>query len=78
MRCSPRAIATASAIRSRKSCNATRNSGAALLRSDQDGAILVEMDAQGLRVERYRDTHRRYWMHSPRPYPDSAPDLKVN
>lgn len=41
------------------------DSGAELLRSDEDGAILVEMDAQGLRVERYRRTHRRYWTHSP-------------
>ncbi|MGA7749706.1 MAG: DNA internalization-related competence protein ComEC/Rec2 [Gallionella sp.] len=41
------------------------HSGAELLRSDQDGAILVEMDAQGLQVERYRKTHRRYWTHLP-------------
>ena len=53
-------------------------SGAELLRSDRDGAILVDMDAQGLRVERYRDTHRRYWMHSPRTYPDSASDVTAN
>src|SRR5574340_1108369 len=39
------------------------DSGAELLRSDEDGAILVEMDAQGLQVERYRRTHRRYWTH---------------
>ena len=43
------------------------HSGAELLRSDEDGAILVEMDAQGLQVERYRKTHRRYWTHSPQP-----------
>ena len=42
------------------------DSGAELLRSDEDGAILVEMNAQGLRVERYRKTHRRYWTHAPR------------
>jgi competence protein ComEC len=41
------------------------DSGAELLRSDEDGAILVEMDAQGLHVERYRKTHRRYWTHQP-------------
>ncbi len=41
------------------------HSGAELLRSDEDGAILVEMDARGLQVERYRKTHRRYWTHSP-------------
>lgn len=40
------------------------HSGAELLRSDEDGAILVEMNAQGLQVERYRKTHRRYWTHS--------------
>lgn len=37
------------------------DSGAEVLRSDQHGAILVNMDAQGLSVERYRQTHRRYW-----------------
>ncbi|MDZ4200734.1 MAG: DNA internalization-related competence protein ComEC/Rec2 [Gallionella sp.] len=41
------------------------DSGAQRLRSDQDGAILVEMDAQRLSVERYRVTHRRYWTHTP-------------
>ncbi len=41
------------------------DSGAELLRSDEDGAILVEMSAQGLQVERYRKTHRRYWTHTP-------------
>jgi competence protein ComEC len=39
------------------------DSGAELLRSDEDGAILVEMDAQDIQVERYRKTHRRYWTH---------------
>lgn len=39
------------------------DSGAQLLRSDGDGAILVEMDAQGIKVERYRKTHARYWQH---------------
>jgi competence protein ComEC len=43
------------------------DSGSTLLRSDEDGAILVEMNAQGLQVERYRKTHRRYWTHSPQP-----------
>lgn len=51
------------------------HSGAQLLRSDRDGAILVEMNAQGLHVERYRKTHRRYWMQ---PYPGSAPDVAAN
>ena len=40
------------------------DSGAQLLRSDEDGAILVNMTAQTLSVERYRKTHRRYWMDS--------------
>lgn len=39
------------------------DSGATLLRSDQDGAILVEMDAKGIKVERYRITHAHYWTH---------------
>jgi competence protein ComEC len=37
--------------------------GAEAMRSDEDGAILIEMDARGLQVERYRKTHRRYWTH---------------
>ena len=41
------------------------DSGAELLRSDEDGAILVEINAQGLQIERYRKTHRRYWAHAP-------------
>ncbi|MDD5301001.1 MAG: DNA internalization-related competence protein ComEC/Rec2 [Gallionella sp.] len=40
------------------------DSGAELLRSDEDGAILAEMNTQGLQVERYRKTHRRYWTHT--------------
>ncbi|MDP1942151.1 MAG: competence protein ComEC, partial [Gallionella sp.] len=43
------------------------DSGAQLLRSDRDGAILVEMNARELTVERYRKTHRRYWTHTPQP-----------
>jgi competence protein ComEC len=38
--------------------------GAQLLRSDSDGAIMVEMNSQGLQVESYRKSHRRYWMHN--------------
>lgn len=41
------------------------HSGAELLRSDEDGAVLIEMDAEGLQIERYRQTHKRYWTHSP-------------
>ncbi len=40
------------------------DSGAELLRSDENGAILVEMNAQSLQVECYRNTHRRYWTHT--------------
>lgn len=43
------------------------DSGAELLRSDEDGAIMVEMNGQGLTVERYRKTHRRYWTYVPSP-----------
>lgn len=43
------------------------DSGATLLRSDEDGAILVTMDAQGLAIECYRKTYRRYWTHLPKP-----------
>ena len=39
------------------------DSGATVLRSDQDGAILVDMNAQKLNIERYRQTHQRYWTH---------------
>ncbi|BBI99862.1 DNA internalization-related competence protein ComEC/Rec2 [Ferrigenium kumadai] len=41
------------------------DTGAQLLRSDEDGAILVEMDTRGIKVERYRKTHARYWQHHP-------------
>ncbi len=40
------------------------NNGAEILRSDTDGAILVDMNEQGLHLERYRTTHRRYWTHT--------------
>ncbi len=43
-----------------------REAGSELLRSDEDGAILVEMDAHGLQVERYRKTQMRYWTHASR------------
>jgi len=42
------------------------DSGAMLLRSDQDGAILVDMNADELRIERYRKTHQHYWTHHAR------------
>ena len=38
--------------------------GSELLRSDEDGAILVEMDAINLNIEQYRKTHARYWQQT--------------
>ncbi|MDD5180468.1 MAG: DNA internalization-related competence protein ComEC/Rec2, partial [Gallionellaceae bacterium] len=38
-----------------------RAAGSELLRSDEDGAIIVNMDAQDFSVERYRKSHARYW-----------------
>jgi competence protein ComEC len=38
--------------------------GAEILRSDTDGAVIVEMNGHDLSLERYRSTHRRYWTHS--------------
>ncbi|GAB4121748.1 MAG: DNA internalization-related competence protein ComEC/Rec2 [Sideroxydans sp.] len=35
---------------------------AQVLRSDRDGALLIEINARGLTLERYRQTHLRYWM----------------
>jgi competence protein ComEC len=36
--------------------------GIELARTDRDGAVRVELDAGVPKLERYRDTHRRYWM----------------
>jgi competence protein ComEC len=33
-----------------------------LSRSDADGAARIEVAGTALSIERYRDTHRRYWM----------------
>lgn len=41
-----------------------RDIGSELIRSDEDGAIIVNMDAAGLTTERYRKTHARYWYQS--------------
>ena len=43
------------------------DSGSTLLRSDADGAILVNMNAGGLEIKRYRKTHGRYWTHTMQP-----------
>ncbi|RFC39992.1 MAG: competence protein ComEC [Candidatus Nitrotoga sp. CP45] len=41
-----------------------RAMGSELLRSDKDGAIVVEMDTQNVSVERYRKSHARYWQQA--------------
>ena len=38
--------------------------GSELLYSAEDGAIVVDMDAENFTVERYRKTHARYWTHT--------------
>lgn len=35
--------------------------GSELLRSDEDGAVIVDMDANDFRIERWRKAHARYW-----------------
>jgi competence protein ComEC len=41
-----------------------RAAGSELLRSDTDGAIIVNMDARDFTVERYRKSHARYWQQA--------------
>ncbi len=36
--------------------------GIALPRTDRDGAVRIDVTSDALRLEYYRDTHRRYWM----------------
>ncbi len=50
------------------------DSGARLLRSDEDGAILVELDESGIQLTRYRKSHRRYWTHQPPHTPTRDPE----
>jgi competence protein ComEC len=38
-----------------------RATGSELLRSDEDGAVIVEMDKNDFKIERWRKTHARYW-----------------
>ena len=38
-----------------------RTAGSELFRSDEDGAILVEMDSNKISINRYRTIHKRYW-----------------
>jgi competence protein ComEC len=37
--------------------------GSEVLRSDDDGAVSIAMDAQVFGLERYRKSHARYWQH---------------
>ena len=41
-----------------------RRIGARIYRTDLDGALLLELSAAGVTVQRYRALYRRYW-HSP-------------
>lgn len=40
-----------------------RAAGSEILRSDEEGAVSIIMNAQLLSVERYRKSHKRYWQH---------------
>ncbi len=35
------------------------------LRSDEAGAVIINASASGIQLERFRETHRHYWTHSP-------------
>jgi competence protein ComEC len=39
--------------------------GSHILRSDRDGAITIDLEPAGIRLDAYRHSHRRYWTHSP-------------
>jgi competence protein ComEC len=38
-----------------------RDAGSTLVRSDRAGAVVVDMDGGSVRLQRWRDVHRRYW-----------------
>lgn len=40
-----------------------RAAGCEVLRSDEDGAVGIAMDAQNFNLESYRKSHARYWQH---------------
>ena len=40
-----------------------RTAGSEVLRSDEDGAVSITMDAQNFQLGRYRTTHARYWQN---------------
>jgi competence protein ComEC len=39
--------------------------GSHILRSDRDGAISIDLEPAGIRLDAYRHSHRRYWTHFP-------------
>lgn len=39
--------------------------GSHILRSDRDGAISIDLEPSGIRLDAYRHSHRRYWSHFP-------------
>ncbi|MBU1425066.1 MAG: DNA internalization-related competence protein ComEC/Rec2 [Gammaproteobacteria bacterium] len=45
-----------------------QTAGSKILRSDRDGAISIAMDAQKFQIDRYRQSHARYWQN------DSSPE----
>ena len=40
-----------------------RTTGSEILRSDEEGAIVIDMDRENFQVGRYRKTYARYWLH---------------
>ena len=41
------------------------NQGSRIMRSDRDGAIIIDLRPSGIELEAYRHSHRRYWSHMP-------------
>ncbi|MBA3022779.1 MAG: DNA internalization-related competence protein ComEC/Rec2 [Gammaproteobacteria bacterium] len=39
--------------------------GSHILRSDRDGAITIDLDTSGIKLDAYRHSHRRYWSPVP-------------
>lgn len=51
-----------------------RRFGARVHRSDHHGAVRFETQGREIRVERYREAHRRYWTAWPKPGSRAIPD----